>query len=355
MTNEEKKEYLSIKELKSNTYSFTYEINRKKDLLKSIPRKLYKYRPFDKFAFKMIKEEYIRFSPIDGLDDPFDCLVVEENESKLTVEEVLKRYKTLLATCTYKKYNDIFSLEVYKQIIDFIISHECFDTNLSYLQENFKICKSKATNIINYINVININFLHFKSDLLTDYEYIREQFMKLDKLGVVCLAEENDNKLMWSLYSDGYEGYCIEYEIPNDIKIINKLYPVVYGENFTNNLLDKVIAYNIGLFERNALDIFDNYCSENLGSLNALLCQKDSIWAFQKEWRFFGESKKHFQDIKIKAIYLGYKIEKNNKDEIIKCSKDNNFDVYLMKHPGNDKKLSFEKLCDGGIYNGNSN
>lgn len=33
-----------------------------------------------------------------------------------------------------------------------------------------------------------------------------------DSMGVVCLSEHGDDILMWSHYSDGHQGFCLEFD-----------------------------------------------------------------------------------------------------------------------------------------------
>lgn len=73
MTNEEKKEYLSLK-LAYQSTPFISELEKKNDYISKTPKTLFKYRKFDEYSFDMIENEYVYLAPAGVLDDPFDCL-----------------------------------------------------------------------------------------------------------------------------------------------------------------------------------------------------------------------------------------------------------------------------------------
>ena len=90
MNNKEKKEFISCLTLRDDLeHCYPNEISRVRDVLSKSPKTFFKYRSFDKYAFPMIKEKYVYLSPVEHLDDPFDCLsdfdiskMVKENKVK---------------------------------------------------------------------------------------------------------------------------------------------------------------------------------------------------------------------------------------------------------------------------------
>ena len=56
------------------------------------PKYLYKYRPFDDYAFDMLENEYVWLSKASSLDDPTECKVTinEENYFDL-VNDTIRR------------------------------------------------------------------------------------------------------------------------------------------------------------------------------------------------------------------------------------------------------------------------
>ena len=71
MNNKEKRKYMTDLLVFQST-PFMSEFETRKDFLKKTPIILYKYRPFDRYAFEMIEEGYAYLAPVKGLDDPFD-------------------------------------------------------------------------------------------------------------------------------------------------------------------------------------------------------------------------------------------------------------------------------------------
>lgn len=138
MTNEEKREYLSLRLVYQST-SFKCELEKMKNCISKIPKQLYKYRKFDNYAFDMIENEYVYLSPADLLDDPFDCLI------KNNLDEIYDKFTNNLAT----------------DMIDYIYNYLFSHTNLDELNKT-EIVK-KLNNIITDVN-INTDILKLELD-----------------------------------------------------------------------------------------------------------------------------------------------------------------------------------------------
>ncbi|EHK2354846.1 DUF2971 domain-containing protein [Clostridium perfringens] len=151
----------------------------------------------------------------------------------------------------------------------------------------------------------------------------------INQIAIVCLSEEKDNILMWSHYAKNHQGICIEYDY-NDISNYTEVYPVVYMEE------------NIDL-SKSIINI-DPY------GIHKKIMIKFALWEYEKEWRIIfnnNDSKTNGGLIsfpKIKAIYLGCKINKDDKEKIIKLTKEKKIDLYQMKMEKNKFKLTYDKI-----------
>ncbi|EOU1594527.1 DUF2971 domain-containing protein [Clostridium perfringens] len=151
----------------------------------------------------------------------------------------------------------------------------------------------------------------------------------INEIAIVCLSEEKDNILMWSHYAKNHQGICIEYDY-NDIRDYTEVYPVVYMDE------------NIDLSE-SIIDIDPH-------GIQRKIMMKFAAWEYEKEWRiiFSNSNPKtnggliHFP--KIKSIYLGCKITKDDKEKIIELAKEKKIGVYQMKMERNKFKLIYDKI-----------
>jgi len=90
--------------------------------------------------------------------------------------------------------------------------------------------------------------------------------------------------LMWSYYAKNHKGYCLEVEVDRfDEKALIKMH---YDNNIPKDI------------------------EPNDESIKRLLCRKFTDWAHEEEWRLFvNDGSKYINDVRIKTIYFGVKIE----------------------------------------------
>ncbi len=72
-----------------------------------------------------------------------------------------------------------------------------------------------------------------KKQLLTDIEHLKkvyDAFMKT--IGVLCLSEKNDDILMWSHYSDGHRGICLQFDSSKEGTLFWEALKVIYQEEY---------------------------------------------------------------------------------------------------------------------------
>ena len=173
-----------------------------------------------------------------------------------------------------------------------------------------------------------------------------EKFMKTaeqgpEKIGIFALSEENNNRIMWSLYSNNYKGYCIEYDFSGSAyqKI---LYPVLYLKKYTNNIFKDTIDFNLDLLIESIYPIQRADYSLPLRQY----CRKDISWKAQKEWRLIWNPGAKEPSPKINAIYLGFNVSKQNISKMKVYSKRMGFKLYLMIIDANKNKLGFKLIND---------
>lgn len=150
-----------------------------------------------------------------------------------------------------------------------------------------------------------------------------EKFRKT--IAVCCLSELVDSMLMWCHYADSYKGVCIAYDF-KELMQKGMVLPVVYTDELTS--LKKYIC--------NIQKQDDMY----IAGIHAVTA-KALEWEYESEWRIIdtiasGLNGKLVDMSTPKAIYIGNKMHKTLRDEIIRISKNIGIseinDINLNKH-----------------------
>ena len=346
MNNKEKREYIDCLTLLDQQCFFN-ELETRNKVLRKCPPSFFKYRSFDKFAFEMIREGYAYLSPVNHLDDPFDCISDFDISGMVNINNIsiTERFLFYIIKSTGVKYTDQ-QIERIKRNVQPFINNGNFDVDkvIEVLkEEGLQDDESEA------VTVFMGNLLNVYGTYLSDSTF--DKFGKIalnpgDMIGVCSLSEENNNKVMWSLYGKKYKGYCIEYVVAPTNKARRFLCPVIYSREPNNNFSRKMFDSIFAQTKRAMLqgDFFANQNIERIGSIYELFCTKDIDWKYQKEWRIIGSAGGHFTDIVIKAVYLGYDVSETNEAKMIRYAKKYKFDLYKMKAPDGKKKIRFKRI-----------
>ena len=143
---------------------------------------------------------------------------------------------------------------------------------------------------------------------------------------------------MWELYGNRYQGCMIEYDvktIPNGT--IGMLLPVLYRAKRKENVLDLYLDLLFGILSgEDQKDLFRKFGSRIIMQA----CIKNLEWEFQKEWRVLGNSDSRALAPKISAIYLGKKVDENNRNEMVQLAKAKKIKVFLQSD--NYQKIGFD-------------
>jgi hypothetical protein len=185
------------------------------------PKYLYKYQPVNYHTLENLKAQKIFFSSPLNFNDPYDCALIP-NITEPTEEEI-------------------------EEVREYFLSHnvpeELKDQFKKYNKQYFKnILIESATNII--------------KEAAKDF---------MDKRGVTCFSEKNDDLLMWSHYADKYKGICLEFS--TDYSPFDKIHKVIY---------DKQIP---------SIKISDILLRKDNGLIEKLYCLKSIFWEYEQEWR----------------------------------------------------------------------
>lgn len=127
----------------------------------------------------------------------------------------------------------------------------------------------------------------------------------LEKYRILSLTEEKDNIVMWSHYSNNFNGVCIEIGTEGQLSTAEK---VDYSETVVKNR-------ELSLYE----------------SAELALRMKLKEWSYEKEWRVIISDQRYLQLKKgeIKKIIIGHKVSELIRDIIIKMCKQNDIKVVV--------------------------
>ena len=196
-----------------------------------------------------------------------------------------------------------------------------------------------------------------------DYDQKKQALKSIhDFYYMKCFSENYNNNLMWGHYADGHRGYCVEYDFANGEadSWIWDMFPVIYSSK-------RIQVFD---FESTAYELREEIKEGYLEETKGLFLYKDSIWKYEKEWRYI--VRKDLVDSaslvenrmfkikapRIKSIYLGAKIDDACKpkmaDAIKRYVANNgyNIDIYQMLYDENTYVLYKHPITDKKFING---
>ena len=88
---------------------------------------------------------------------------------------------------------------------------------------------------------------------------------------------------------------------------------MIYTKRNNNSIVEKFTEYLISAMMR---AITNGHVTGNIGATMELFCTKDSEWSYQSEWRLIAKAGTTCNRLKIKAIYLGFKVNKTNEERM---------------------------------------
>lgn len=294
------------------------------------PKYLYKYRPFDDYAFDMLENEYVWLSKASSLDDPTECKVTINEKNYFDLEndtirrEVVDQFFEFLCPYSSKENNEKCKKLTYQCMTpDFSISDNFLLDASSKLKElapgvpdemidNLVNCMASMPKLINEPN----NKPQFEKFLLVGLE-------AREKMGICSLADSPNNEELWKNYAKDSTGYCVEYEM-EDYEFNNFLYPVDYVEERRTNLVVQLVKSFIGQM---ITRLNHNQLQADESSYLRLFTTKNIKWDYQKEWRLLGDANTKLKAPKIKTIYLGKNVSKENEEKINELAKLNGYEV----------------------------
>jgi hypothetical protein len=172
------------------------------------------------------------------------------------------------------------SVEPYMHVLDILQNERIYCPTFDQLNDPFEgflgVCPPKPQ------GSLDVNFLRELGS------YWEEHTEKLKEYRVCSLSKCNSEILMWAHYSAGFQGICIEFELPDS-------YPGLHKVSYEKDVS--------GISPESPID----YLTTKLG-----------CWEYENEYRFITTDKKYL-DITgaIRNIYIGGRINHNVLNDIL--------------------------------------
>ena len=324
--------------------------------ISKLPSKLYKYFPntIDKdnnrnYSKEALENNTVYLQTPIVFDDAYDCTInIDEGEFAL---RRLQYYANLCkfsydSTWAFSKLLFEFSVHIYNKLNAGCSWHEIFgvseDINAETLTQ--KIFIIRLMNELNQNNNPDVWGIAFYKALHNEFISVQEHIVK--KFRIACFTESPLMYKMWSsAYADNNKGFCIEYEIPpysnEDATLFNNLLPVIYGVERTS-VLEDCLKDLEGKLDAGVLWNIFKY---------GILAKSDE-WKEQNEWRLISCDNMLAQDynckfFKISKVYLGNKMENDERQKIIDICKRKNI-AYIGTYCKHDRYEIAEcpQLCE---------
>ena len=317
MTNEEKIAYLN--QIIANNHQTRY----------SGPSLLYKYRPFDEFTFDMLENEYVYLCPAEKEDDETECMTTVDferlvdlktnNLKRECVNQIIELIRPYSSEETYENAkNKILAITRKNGTVP---ANFMLDLSLE-LQEIAPEYKEIIVQLVNWI--VGIPEMLDKPEISSQLEPLfLTAYNARKETGICSLAESKDIDYMWENYANNYSGYCIEYDLA-DYEFNVGVLPVIYQDERQTNIIMQLVGSFIGQM----ITGFSNgQIQADSSHFIRLFLTKYKKWEYQKEWRFIGYANDKIKSPKIKCIYLGKNISKQNEKEITKFALNHNIEI----------------------------
>jgi hypothetical protein len=230
------------------------------------PPKLYKYQSCNEEVLTNLREHRIGFRRPITLNDPYDCNF-ELHLSSVSEDDLLREFKRMRPRGGNKAA-----------------------FNAKYLTDGKPNDRFKEDIFKGFKEQISI----YRQTLLNDR-------------GITCFSEIGDNLLMWSHYTRGHTGFCLEFD--TSFHPFEKLYQVHYAEENSIPTVNPILAH----FQEE--DFFER-----------MILTKAKCWCYEQEWRIFhkqgGDRTENYPPECLTAVYFGINMPREHKFRIMDILKD---------------------------------
>ena len=172
---------------------------------------------------------------------------------------------------------------------------------------------------------------HCEGRFIDDFcEYVR----------VTCFTGNGVQSMpMWAHYANNHKGFCVEYDVEDNLDLNISLFPVQYTEqrlDITSEMVKQAIIISKSIDDTKPRgDLVTMLEDKTLIYLSQLLYNiKQSSWLYEKEYRCIMASNSKgmpFIDAKPKAIYIGRDCSGRNANKLFDIADEHGAKIYKMR------------------------
>lgn len=290
-------------------------------------------------ALKTLENNSIAVNSPLNYNDPFDCIIdFDAKDEKKTIDLLIEvifvkeMFKLINNKQIKLKWHQKpiiwFDRMMYKFMIWGTKKQRYYHSSPIFKMMSKLIIALASKNNEDVKESIEIAKTKFIEEVLPQIKSIRNNAL------VSCFSKKSNSILMWGHYGDKHTGVCIGFERPE-----NDFYDVIYSKKRT-----KFPLYDLSCIISSYILTDENFDINNKNIIKKGLqsfLTKSIDWAYEKEVRclFLMKSSDQFTSIEegkylyimptsITEIYLGCKIDKDNKENITRIAKEKNIKVY---------------------------
>ena len=280
------------------------------------PQSLYKYRPFDEFAYDMLDNNYLYLCQANQLDDPSEC------KTSLSIRDLYDvRTNQIKFKCIHRLLQLVepyTSADNFQQIRTYV-AQTVMPNGL--VRRHFLLDSSAdIQDLVPEVDIFPlINFLGNIPERLNDprvQSHLEKLFILANDaregMGICSLTELDNSTEMWEKYANKSTGYCVEYDM-TEYKKLYALYPVVYQDDRETDIASNVLAAFIGEM---IFGISSGQIQADRSQYVRMFLTKDTKWAYQEEWRLLGDARERIEAPPIRAITVGKNAVAKDKEKI---------------------------------------
>jgi len=311
------------------------------------PNQLFRYRSCNNHNIDAFQKDQFLLTKPTKFNDPYDALLYIDKKS------ILQDLKSSNSSQSKETINKLLSDPEYKkQEIEKFGEH--------FIEKIIQNASSyQSYNISDDIIKHQQKYYEHRLDLIVELSL---KAIKQASL-VACLSETVDSILMWSHYASNHSGFVLSYNF-QELYSIDTGIAGMKGSHFVDKKIFPVIYRNerydatyyasfhfIDDFYRSLGLEFNYPFFDKLFYYKALL-YKSIEWEYEKEWRIIKNTNINTEDgkadfsllenIRPKAIYLGEKISKTDKELLIKIAIEKNIKIYQMIIDPYEKEYKLE-------------
>ena len=280
-------------------------------------------------ALDLKKKAEIRLNDPFDFNDPYDTRVLPVYK---TMSELREHFVTLLAKEISKQLN---AGNKHKKAI----SRECIQTlNIEEWHE-WLLALAKITKKYDRNHQGSIERLaeEINQKYISDHQKYCKKYQ--EHLGISCFSEDGKNILMWSHYSEGHKGICLEYDVSSFASLSRTynifetaLFPVRY-QNKSQDLIDLTRKFFTQEFNP-SIELTEQ---EKICFTWKTILTKACCWSYELEWRLVYIFDNHQDEsqrlisLKPSHIYLGAKIAEDDEAALRKCAKEHGILINKMQ------------------------